>query len=75
LLELTFDYKKIGINQLTNNLAQNGDLYMNYDTFNYNYMSLDTYVKNADYIGANFTLQMIFIKKNSQDFSNSVLVI
>ena len=73
LLELTFENENIGINELTKNVMQDGELDMDYNTFLYQYMSFNTYIKNSDYIGKNFIVND-FHNIDSQDFSNSRLL-
>jgi len=74
LLELSFEYENIGINELTKNVMQDGELDMNYNTFLYQYMSINTYIKKSEYIGKNFILND-FHNNDSQDFSNSKLLL
>ena len=72
IVELTFEDNIIEIDQLTDEIMQDGDISTNYDDFANRYISLDTFIKKANYIGKHF-ISNDYHKEDSQDFSNSTL--
>lgn len=70
LVELTFNGDNIDVNEIIEDERMDGTPNINYQTFIYNYMSLDTYLKNATYIGKK-PIENDFHREDSQDFSDN----